>query len=288
LAFLGALGASILPADDARMNPTLLALLRVMLYTSASLTVVAAFLTLVPRLGLVGRRISDMFARAPMLDLWVALFTWIPWVVACALAGSVGLGGALLGQMIALGVWCIGHELMFREAARGPRIVKFINRTVGRWRNHLALWVTLVALPGFWFIRIVQITLWWTLVVLLDFPKYKHSEWINVSRQKFDGLIGHDLVWCLYCDWMTGVYSLGAEMLRNVESFWCPIRYYHGKKCENCQIDFPDIADGWVPADGTMHEVEQVMQSKYGDGRREWFGHPARLTVKGQPVETHV
>jgi hypothetical protein len=87
---------------------------------------------------------------------------------------------------------------------------------------------------------------------------------------------------------MTGVYSLGAEMLRNVESFWCPIRYYDGKKCENCQIDFPDIANGWVAADGTMQDVEQVMQEKYGNGRREWFGHPARLTVKGEPLETHV
>ena len=40
---------------------------------------------------------------------------------------------------------------------------------------------------------------------------------------------------------LTGVYSLGAEMLRNVESFWCPIRFYDGKKCDNCKLDFPDI-----------------------------------------------
>jgi hypothetical protein len=270
------------------MNLTLLALLRAMLYTSAGLTVLSALLTIVPRLGASGRRVSDAFARAPMLDVWVALLTWTPWVIACAWAGWAGLAGALLGQMVALAAWCFAHEMMYREAARGPRIVKFINRRVGRWRNHLALWVTLVALPGFWFIRILQITLWWTLVVLLDFPRYNQSEWINVSRQKFEGLVGHDLVWCLYCDWMTGVYSLGAEMLRNVESFWCPIRYYDGRKCENCRVDFPDIADGWVPADATMREVEQLMQEKYGDGRREWFGHPARLTVKGQPVETHV
>jgi hypothetical protein len=84
---------------------------------------------------------------------------------------------------------------------------------------------------------------------------------------------------------MTGVYSLGAEMLRNVESFWCPIRYYDGKKCENCRVDFPDIEHGWVAAEGNMHDVERVMQEKYGDGRREWFGHPARLTVNGKPIE---
>ena len=85
---------------------------------------------------------------------------------------------------------------------------------------------------------------------------------------------------------MTGVYSLGAEMLRNVESFWCPIRYYEGKKCDHCQVDFPDIADGWVDANGTMAEVVTTLEEKYGDGRREWFGHPARLTIRGKPLET--
>src|SRR5205814_1147279 len=190
---------------------------------------IAAFLSIVGLFGARSRRIVHSFTRAPILDLWVALLTWAPWVVACVFAGWRGIFAAIIGQMIALTLWCFAHELAHRDAARGPRIVKFVNRTVGRWRNHLALWVTLVALPGFWFIRIIQVTAYWPLVVLLGFPKYKHGEWINVSRQKFDGLIGHDLVWCLYCDWMTGVYSLGAEMLRNVESFWCPIRFYDGK-----------------------------------------------------------
>lgn len=270
------------------MNPSLIWLIWSTLATACGVGAVAAMLTIVPRLGSPGRRIAESFARAPLLDLWVALLTWVPWVVMSCIWGWVGLVGSLLGQMIALGIWCFVHESMHREAARGPRIVKFINRSVGRWQNHLALWVTLIALPGFWFIRIIQALFYWTLVVLLGFPKYRQSDWINVSRQKFEGLIGHDLVWCLYCDWMTGVYSLGAEMLRNVESFWCPIRYYDGKKCENCKVDFPDIAGGWVAADGTMHDVERVMQEQYGQGRREWFGHPARLTVKGQPVEKNV
>jgi hypothetical protein len=111
---------------------------------------------------------------------------------------------------------------------------------------------------------------------MLGFPKYKHSDWVNVSRHKFQGLVGQDLIWCLYCDWMTGVYSLGAEMLRNVESFWCPIRFYDGKKCENCQIDFPDIENGWVSAEGTMDDVVQLLEQKYGDRHTGWFGHPDR------------
>ena len=48
----------------------------------------------------------------------------------------------------ALFAWVFLHELTHREAARGPRIVKFLNREIGRWRNHAALWVTSIALPG--------------------------------------------------------------------------------------------------------------------------------------------
>ncbi len=74
-------------------------------------------------------------------------------------------------------------------------------------------------------------------------------------------------------------------MLRNVESFWCPIRFYDGKKCANCVVDFPDIDGGWVPADGTMQDVEQVLKEQYEtDGPRAWFGHPVRMTIKGNDV----
>jgi len=274
-------------AEDERMNAYLLTFASATLATAASLLSLAAALSLVGKLGRAGRSVIDRAARAPLLDVIVASFTCLPWLVALILGGWIGFAGALVGQFLALYAWCFAHELAHREAARGPRIVKFLNRTVGRWRNHLALLVTLIALPGFWFIRVVQIVAYWPLVALLGFPRYRQSEWVNVSRQKFDGLVGHDLAWCLYCDWMTGVYSLGAEMLRNVESFWCPIRFYDGKKCANCRTDFPDIDHGWVPADGTMREVEQLMHEKYGSGHRTWFGHPARITVKGKPVETY-
>jgi hypothetical protein len=267
------------------MNPTLLHVLNAFWITTASTVALALLLSIIPRLGMVGWRASAALCRAPLLDAIVASFTWVPWVIGAALAGRAGFAGALAGQFVALWTWCLAHEMVFHEAARGPRIVKFHAKAVGRLRNHAALWVTLIALPIFWSIRLLQMTLWWTLPVLLDFPTYKQSDWINVSRQKFDGLVGHDLVWCLYCDWMTGVYSMGAEMLRNVESFWCPIRFYEGKKCANCAVDFPDIEKGWVPAGATMSDVVAKMEEMYGDGRREWFGHPARLTVKGKPID---
>src|SRR5262245_24566479 len=75
-------------------------------------------------------KLADFCARAPALDLAVAAITWVPWVWAFAFAGWIGIGGAVVGQLIASYLWCFTHEMMHREAARGPRIVKFLNRTV--------------------------------------------------------------------------------------------------------------------------------------------------------------
>jgi hypothetical protein len=155
-----------------------------------------------------------------------------------------------------------------------------LTQRFGWWRHYLALWTTALSLPVFFVIRFAEVFIYPLLVWLLEFPAYDNSEWVTVSRQKFEGLVGHDLIWCLYCDWMTGVYSLGAEMLRNVESFWCPIRFYDGKKCENCKIDFPDLENGWVAIDGTMNDVEEVLKEKYNGPYRSWYGHPERKQDK--------
>lgn len=77
---------------------------------------------------------------------------------------------------------------------------------------------------------------------------------------------------------MTGIYSYGGEMLRNVESFWCPIKFYNDKKCDNCKIDFPDINE-WVSADKDIEEVKSLLLDKYNSGSlhsNSWFGHPSR------------
>jgi hypothetical protein len=249
------------------------------IWTFAGLAALSLLLTFAPRAGGPGKRLASSLARAPGLDIVISLLTWAPWVVGAILLGWTGLAVVILAQAAALSLWVMLHEAAHPRARRGPRIVTVINRTVGRAPNHLALWISLLALPGFLFIRISQILFYPPMRWLIGFPRYRHAEWINVSRQKFEGLIGHDLIWCLYCDWMTGVYALGGEMLRNVESFWCPIRYYDGKKCENCRVDFPDIDGGWVAADGTMAQVQTVLEEMYGSGRREWFGHPVRLTT---------
>ncbi|MHC4218705.1 MAG: hypothetical protein ACYSU7_09655 [Planctomycetota bacterium] len=221
----------------------------------------AVLLTLLPRAGRAGRAVAEACARAPLLDVIFALLTWVPWLAAGLAAGWTGFAGAIVGQVIVVVLWVRGHELAHREAVRGPRLVKVHRRLVGWWRNHLGLWFSALALGPLWMVRFAEILLYPFLQWFLGFPPYRHG------------------------DWMTGVYALGGDMLRNVESFWCPIRFHNTKKCVNCVVDFPDVDDGWVPAEGSMADVEKTLLRFYGDGRREWFGHPARRAGEGQPPE---
>jgi hypothetical protein len=275
-----------------RMLPTYL---WISIGTIAALLFGAGLLHVVPRLGSPGRKLSEHLCRAPALDLLITYFTVLPMIVGPIIDGWPGLGAAIAGQIITVLIWQTLHELANPHARKGPRIVKVINRAVGPWRNYTAVWITAIAVPGFWIVRVCQWLVYPPLVWLVRLPRYNHAEWVNVSRNKFQGLVGHDLIWCLYCDWMTGIWSLGSEMLRNVESFWCPIRFASDKKCANCAIDFPDIENGWVPAHGSMTQVAQTWQQHYAphpNGERRWhpwFGHPARLTIEGKeahPIST--
>ena len=273
----------------------MLPFIRITLVMLGALFVAVALLHVIPKLGRPGRRLSEWLCRAPGLDVVITYFTMLP-LIAGPIAGVVYLGDGFLGafagllagiiaQVLCVLIWTEVHEIFHPRAVRGPRIVKVLNSKVGRLRNHGAVWTTALAVPVFWFVRLAQYVIYPPLVHLVKLPPYKAGDWVNVSRQKFQGLVGHDLIWCLYCDWMTGVWSLGTEMLRNIESFWCPIRFDSAKKCENCRIEFPDVAATWVPASGTMDEVASLLEDKLRDGNHAWHGHPTRLTVGGRPVE---
>lgn len=253
--------------------------------TAAALLAGAGLLHLLPLLGGAGKRLSEAFTRAPLLDLPITYFTVAPLIVGPIVGGWQGLAGGIVGQLAALVAWTFLHEAAHPAARRGPRILRIINQRVGPVRNYAAVYVTAAAVPIFWIVRVAQILIYTPLIWLVRLPPYRHADWVNVSRHKFQGLVGHDRIWCLYCDWMTGVWSLGAEMLRNVESFWCPIRFSSEAKCANCKVDFPDIDGGWVPAHATMAEVVETLDRQYrpGDRYHPWFGHPARLTVNGEP-----
>lgn len=240
-------------------------------------------LSLTRRLGAIGRALSGALCRAPLLDVLVAVMTLVPPIAGLVIGSWPGVAAAIAGQLLSIAVWIVLHETVHRRAARGPRLVKTQNAIAGRWRNLTALWFSILALPILWIVRIGEITLYPPLRGLLGFPRYRHGDWVNVSRHKFEGLVGHDLIWCLYCDWMTGIYSLAGEMLRNVESFWCPIRFHDARKCENCRIDFPDI-ERWATPDGSVAPAVSLLERQYAGGHRAWFEHPARLTVHGDRV----
>lgn len=262
----------------------------------------AGMVHLLPRLGAPGRAASEALCRAPALDVAITYFTAAP-MIAGLIAGPrlhaagasapmwlqslAGLAAAIAGQALAVMAWTPLHEIANRRALKGPRIVLVLNRKVGRVRNHAAVWWTALAVPVFWIVRVAEYVVYPPLTWLVRLPRYRADEWVNVSRHKFCGLVGHDLIWCLYCDWMTGVWSLASEMLRNVESFWCPIRFDSAKKCDHCRHDFPDAADGWAPSDSDMAEVVRRLDAHYPgpNGDNSWWGHPARLTVSAPKNE---
>ena len=258
-----------------------------LVWTTAALLLLALFIHALQLLGSAGRAISAWFTVAPGLDLMVTLFTVAPMFVGPILWGWGGFVGAVAGQYAALLLWTLAHELIHYKARSGPKIYKVNNRAVGTIRNLSACFLTSLAVPCFWAIRLAELFVYPGVAAVGGLPKYKASEWVTVSRQKFSGLVGHDLIWCLYCDWMTGIWSLGSEMLRNVESFWCPIRFTDKTKCDNCNLDFPDINNGWTDANGTIGDVAALIEREYLAEPRPpanaWFGHPVRLTVKGRP-----
>jgi hypothetical protein len=123
---------------------------------TGSLLVLAGFLHLLPRLGGVGRAISEWCIRAPGLDLLVTVFTMLPWVAGGVRFGWLGVAVGVLGQMVTLWVWSFFHERAHADAAPGPRNVKVLNARVGRFRNHTAVWITALAVPMFWLVRLAK------------------------------------------------------------------------------------------------------------------------------------
>jgi hypothetical protein len=215
---------------------------------------------------------TDRLNEAPYIDWTLGLVTWMPWVVIAYLMTWREVGSYLVGQLLAFHLLCVAHR--FYHINNKVSIIGTLNHIVGFTRNQLGFYTTLLAFPIFIGIRLSQVFLYPVLLHTIGLPKQNTKDWINISRHKIDGLIGYDLISCLYCDWMTGVYSLGAEMLRNVESFWCPLRFYNKKKCDNCSIDFPDIKQ-WVPSDKDVVQVVKVLQEKYENtphGKRSWWG----------------
>jgi hypothetical protein len=217
---------------------------------------------------------TDAIERAPVLDIFVSVFTWIPWVAGGMMAGFLGIVAAVTAQVIFLHVFCLVHRLL--RGRHGRTLTDAQAKILGPVRNQICLLFQTPAVLVFAQVRLAEIVLYPVVARLGKLPRYRSSEWVNLSRHKYDGLIGYDLLWCWYCDWMTGVWALGSEMLRNIESFWCPIRFRSEIKNQNVAYDFPDV-EHWVPADGTMEDAVRAFEAHYdGSGENSWWGHPSR------------
>lgn len=261
--------------------------------TTAAILLGTGVLHGLPRLGGAGKAISGWLCRGFGLDLVVTYFTALPIILGPIFAGWAGLLGGVVGQYLGLIGWTIAHEIRHRGLVSGrPRIVRSMNAAVGAPMNMISVFWTSLAVPVFWVIRMTEWIVYPPLVWMVDLPRYDSKQWVNVTRHKFDGLIGHDRVWCLYCDWMTGVWSMGSEMLRNIETYWCPIQFGDTSKCENCKHDFPDVEERWVPFNADVSVAAKAWEQHYGkDGEvspRSWWGHPSRvpLHVNGELHES--
>jgi hypothetical protein len=218
--------------------------------------------------------ISESITRAPLLDLFISLFTWLPWVAGFCLDDWRGVPAGMLGQFLALHVVCLLDRAI--RGKKGRTLTDAQNKLLGPLRNNIALWATTPAVLAFIFARLTEILVYPIVARLAKLPTYRQAEWVNLSRHKYDGLIGYDLLWCWYCDWMTGLWALGSEMLRNIESFWCPIRFRSNTKNENASVDFPDVR-AWTSADGTMEDVVRSFEDHYdGTHPNSWWSHPDR------------
>jgi hypothetical protein len=120
----------------------------------------AGLLHLIPRLGQAGERLSDACCRAPLLDVIVCYFTILPLVVGPLVAGWAGLLIAIVAQLATLLIWQSIHEAVHRDAMKGPRIIKVVNKKFGAVRNLTAVYITGFAIPIFWLIRMAQLILY--------------------------------------------------------------------------------------------------------------------------------
>lgn len=219
-------------------------------------------------------KISENVAKAPWLDLFVSLFTWLPWVAGYLIDEWTGLLAGVLAQVVFLHAFCLLHRTL--RGKKGRTLTDAQSKLLGPLRNQLCLLVQTPAILVFVQVRLAEIFLYPPIAWLGKLPTYKHDEWVNLSRHKYEGLIGYDLLWCWYCDWMTGLWALGSEMLRNIESFWCPIQFRDPVKNQNASVDFPDIAK-WAPADGSMEDAVKAFEAHYdGIRKNSWWGHPDR------------
>jgi hypothetical protein len=113
---------------------------------------------------------------------------------------------------------------------------------------------------------------------------------VNVSRHKFSGLVGHDLIWCLYCDWMTGVWVAGDGNAPERRIVLVPHPLRQLQEMRSLLDRLPRCPARLGAGDANMADVTRVLEQQYPPTQlpRAWFGSPVRITVRGREADPRV
>lgn len=248
---------------------------------------IALLLALNIVLALTPKSLKDRLFVGFGVDAVLAIFTLGPFALALSLPQT--RAGGWLAWLIVPGATALGYLLLWcvlDELIRGKHGVFSIRKRWIRsdgWLRYALGWSILLAVPVFWTVRIAEIIVYPALNIAWGLPKLRTRDYIALSRHKTQGLVGADYIFCLYCEWMTGLWSLGTEMLRNLESMWCPLRFGRADQCDRCTAVFPDIAEWADPAEG-MAGVERFFDLYY-EGRP--MGERTHLGARGEDSSSH-
>jgi len=187
-------------------------------------------------------------------------FMLVPYLLGWLL--HVPCWGVFLIQVAYLVTWCYYDEK--RRGKPGTFSIRAYWIKRDGWLRYLVGWFCTAAIPLFFVIRLTEIVVYPVLIWAWGLPPLHARDYIQLSRHKWQGLVGADLLYCLYCEWMTGVWSLGSAQLQNIETMWCPLRFGHEGQCDKCKLFFPDI-DDWARPETGMPGVEQFYKTHYDD-----------------------
>ena len=112
--------------------------------------------------------ISEKITRAPLLDLFISLFTWMPWAAGAWLGGWRGVVAALVAQFFAIHAFCLTDRIL--RGKKGRTLTDAQNKLLGPVRNQLALFATTPAVLLFVIARLTEIFVYTPVAWLAKLP----------------------------------------------------------------------------------------------------------------------
>ena len=91
--------------------------LSIKLYLYLCVPLVAGIIALhsFPRMGKLGKSITEFLCYAPGIDLALAYYMLLPVIVGSIVSGWIGVGIAILAELSVLWAWIFAHEFAHRD-----------------------------------------------------------------------------------------------------------------------------------------------------------------------------